>query len=107
MKVRRKSLWRSQNNKHARKRANQRAAKERIRLERLARDEPMPDVSGTFVPKRLAPLFVVSIRCRDGERVTLPVHEIPGGLSVSPTAAGRKVAAVLKHYRPVGMTMGI
>lgn len=100
MKVRRKSLWRSQNNKLAIKRRNQRAAKERLRLARVAREAPMPETSAAWKGKASAPLFVVTIRCRDGESVRLAVHELPWGLSVSPTLAGRKVAAVLQNYRP-------
>ena len=71
-----------------------------MRLERAAREELMPDTSAAWKGKAAAPLFVVTIRCRDGASVRLRVHELPWGLSVSPTLAGRKVAAVLKHYRP-------
>lgn len=66
MKVRRKSLWRSANSKRAKFRANQRAAKERKRLERLAAEPVMPDMSHVWTPKALPPLFTVTIRCRDG-----------------------------------------
>jgi len=100
MKVRQKSHWRSANNKRAKMFARMRAAKERKRLERAFRDEPAPDLSHVFTPPSPTPLFVVSIRCRDGERVSLLIHELPHGLSVSPTLAGRKVAAVLANYRP-------
>lgn len=103
MKVRQKSLWRSKNVKlsgRTKKFANMRAAKEHKRLARLARDEPPPDLSHTYMPRTTPPLFVVSIRCRDGERVSLPIHETPHGLSVSATLAGRKVACVIANYRP-------
>lgn len=100
MKVRRKSLWRSQNAKHARKFANMRAAKERLRLARLAAPVEMPDTSATYQPRRLKPLFVITIRCRDGERVRLLVREGPHGLLPSATTVARKVAALLTHYRP-------
>lgn len=100
MKVRRKSLWRSRNNRHAKFRANQRAAKECKRLARVAREEPMPATAHCVMPPRLGPLFVVTVRCRDGARVRLPIHELPNGLSISPTLAGRKIAAILANYRP-------
>lgn len=100
MKVRRKSLWRSQNNKLAIKRRNQRAAKERKRAARAGRAEVMPALAHAARVKPARPLFVVTIRCRDGASVKLRVHEVPWGLSVAPTLAGRKVASVLRHYRP-------
>lgn len=85
----------------AKKFANMRAAKERKRMERAARDEPMPDCSHVIIPKAAEPLFVVSVKCSDGEKVTLPIHATScGRLSVSPTLAGRKIAAILTNYRP-------
>ncbi len=102
MKVRRKSLWRSENAKHAinKKFANMRAAKERKRMARAFADVPMPDTSHVLEIKPAKPLFVVTIRCRDGETVKLRIHDGPHGLTMSPTMAGRKVAAVLANYRP-------
>lgn len=82
-------------------RANQRAAKEVLRMERAMRDEPMPDTSHVKVPRLKPSGFTVSIRCLDdGERVSFTARRTPWGLSVSPTLAGRKVAAVLAHYMP-------
>lgn len=103
MKVRRKSRWRSENvARHFRKRANQRAAKERKRLERLARDEPLPDTSRVVLPRLKPSGFRVTIECLDdGQRVSLTVARLPWGLSVSPTLAGRKVAAVIANYQPI------
>lgn len=101
MKVRRKSLWRSQNNKLAIKRRNQRAAKELKRMERAMREEPMPDTSHVTTPPKARPMFTVTIRCCDGESVMLPIYEAPWGLSISPTAVARRVAMVLREYRPV------
>jgi hypothetical protein len=101
MQVRRKSLHRSLNNKRAKKFANMRAAKERKRLERLASEDVVPDMSHVWTPKALLPLFTVTIRCRDGASASLRIHEGAwGGLSISPTLAGRKVACVLANYRP-------
>ena len=78
-----------------------RAAKERKRMERALRDEPMPDCSHVIIPKAARPLFVVTIKCRDGEKVVLPIHKTSwGSLSISPTLAGKKVACVLANYRP-------
>lgn len=80
--------------------ANMRAAKERKRIDRLALPDVMPDLSHVPQPKKLSPLFVVTIRCRDGERVRIPIHETPWGLSVSATAVSKRVATVLREYRP-------
>lgn len=106
MKVRRKSLWRRENVRRRFKlRANQRAAKERKRMERATRDEPLPDCSHVVIPKAARPLFVVTIKCSDGEKVALPIHVTSrGSLSVSPTLAGRKIAAILTYYRPTHFT---
>ena len=62
----------------------------------------LPDTAHTYRPPPLAPLFVVTIRCRDGERVQLRLFEnLHGrGLTPSATLAARKIAAVLTHYRP-------
>lgn len=101
MKVRRKSLWRSQNNKLAIKRRNQRAAKERLRLERAARPEPMRDSTAARKPARPRPLFIITITCRDGATERLRIYEnLWGGLNLSATRAGRQIAAVVRHYRP-------
>ena len=82
--------------------AQMRAAKERKRMARAMRPEPMPDTSHVAVPRPKPSGFTVSIRCLDdGERVSFTAHRTPwGNLSVSPTLAGRKVAAVLANYQP-------
>ena len=41
----------------------------------------------------------ISLRFRDGRSVTFAIHELPHGLTISPTLAGRKVAAVLGSER--------
>jgi hypothetical protein len=101
--VRRKSRWRSENLKrHLKYRANQRAAKERIRLVRLAAEFEVPDVSYVKLPRRKPSGFSIHIRCLDdGARVSFTSHRLPWGLSVSPSKAGAKVEAVLRHYQPV------
>lgn len=101
MMIRRKSRWRSENlRRHFRKRANQRAAKERKRLARMAREEPMPDASHIGIPRFTPSGFRVSITCLDdGERVSFTAARTPWGLSVSPTLAAKKIAAVLANYR--------
>ena len=101
MKVRRKSLWRSKNAKHYRYRANQRAAKERKRLERVAREETMPDTSGCYVHAKDKPLFTITIRCRDGELVKLRISDGYFGLFPSVTKAVEKIRCVLTNYRPI------
>lgn len=106
MKVRRKSLWRSTNNKRAKFNANRRAAKERIRIERSLRKEieiQSARAAHLTFNTKIKPLFIVSVRCLDGEGVTLRIFETPNGLSVSPTKAGKKIAAILANYRPVSM----
>ena len=100
MKVRRKSLHRSVNAKRAKKFAAMRAAKERKRLARLSAEPTMPDTAHAYDPAPRAPLFVITIRCHDGERVRLPIHHGLDGLRPSATLAAKKIAAVLTHYRP-------
>ena len=103
MKVRRKSLWRSKNvARRFKQRAQMRAAKERKRLARVAREEPMPDTSHVCVHRGKPSGFRVVITCLDdGERVQFTAARSPwGALLISPTLAGRKVAAVLQHYTP-------
>jgi hypothetical protein len=81
--------------------ANFRAAKERKRIARHLREEPMPDMSHCCpMPKRKPSGFRVTIECLDdGERVSFTSSRLPFGLSVSPTLAGKKVAAVLQNYQ--------
>lgn len=100
MKVRRKSLHRSTNAKRAKKFAAMRAAKERKRVARLSAEPTMPDMSHVYHPTPRAPLFVISIRCRDGAIERLNVFDCAQGLRPAATLAGRKVAAVLSNYRP-------
>lgn len=100
MRVRRKSLHRSTNAKRAKKFAAMRAAKERKRLARLDAPVQMPDTSHAYQPLRLKPLFVITVRCRDGATERLRIYEGPAGLHPAATLAGRKVAAVLANYRP-------
>lgn len=103
MKVRRKSRWRSKNvARRFKQRAQMRAAKERKRLARVAREEPMPDVSHVRIPRGKLSGFRVMITClEDGERVQFTAVRMPAGnLSISPTLAGRSVAAVLRNYQP-------
>lgn len=104
MKVRRKSRWRSINIKRRlRFRANQRAAKERKRIARAQREEPLPDTSHVRLPRVKTSGFKVVITClADGERVQFTAHRTPwGGLSISPTLAGQKVFTVLSEYQPM------
>lgn len=103
MKVRRKSLHRSANAKRAKKFATMRAAKERKRLERLALAASLPDMRACYVPPRSKPLFVITIRCvPDGVVERLRIYEgvLGAGLTPSATCVGRKIAAVIAHYRP-------
>lgn len=84
-----------------RKFARMRAAKERIQVERAARDEPLPDTSHVVFPKSKPSGFEITIRCLDdGETVKLRTVRLPWGLSISPTAVGRRVACVVANYLP-------
>lgn len=103
--VRRKSMHRGKNCARAKKRTNQRAAKERRRLERAARDyDYAPEIADAARCQPAATpglRFRVTIEClTDGAKATFTTTEGPHGLTVSPTLAGRRVAAVLTHYRP-------
>ena len=71
-------------------------------MELAARDEPMPDLSRCPAMGRAQRSgFRVTVECLDdGERVSFKSSRLPWGLSVSPTAAGNRVAAVLSHYLP-------
>ena len=120
MKVRRKSLHRSANAKRAKKFAAMRAAKERLRQERATAPLmcPMCKIHGggpclqcdhlnrrrgktTVDTVRAArPLFVITIRCRDGAVERVRVHEGLHGLHPAATTVGRQIAAVLGNYRP-------
>lgn len=81
--------------------ANFRRAKERKRIARVLREEPMPDTSHVRLPPLHPSGFRVTIECLDdGERVSFTAARFPWGLSVSPTAASKKVFAILKHYQP-------
>jgi len=79
-----------------------RAAKERKRIERLALPDVLPDTSHCKMPAAKPSGFELTIRCLDdGVKVKLRTVRDPwGGLTVSPTLAGRKVAAVLANYLP-------
>lgn len=105
MKVRRKSLHRSANCKHAKKRANQRAAKERKRIERMNTpvdySAEIAEATSCLPPSGNSLRFRVTVEClTDGERVRFITAEGPHGMTISPTLAGRKVAMVIAHYRP-------
>lgn len=101
IKVRRKSLWRSKNSKADRKFANMRAAKERKRMAAAFAEPEMPDASHVIDPEPAKPLFVVTIRCSDGESVRLKLFDGPFGLFPPATLAQRKIGCVLKNYRPI------
>jgi hypothetical protein len=95
----RKSSGRSYNQKRAKHRANQRAAKERKRLARLGEVIPYP--AHLPSPPDSSLRFKITIEClTDGERSSFTTAETALGWSISPTLAAQKVAMVLKHYRP-------
>ncbi len=90
--------------RRAKKFANMRAAKERLRMERAFAEPLMPDLSHCedicAAMPRIKPLFIITITCSDGESVKLRLHDGPHGLMPSATSALRRIGAVLKHYRP-------
>jgi hypothetical protein len=87
--------------KRARMFAAMRAAKERKRLERAFAEPADVDISHAYKPGRIRSGFRVTIRCLDdGACVGFMAARTPYGLTVSPTAAGRKVACVLGNYAP-------
>lgn len=104
--VRRKSLHRGNNCARTKKRANQRAAKERRRIARaLAPDDFSAEVaraaSCALPPIGSALRFRITIEClTDGAKASFTTAEGPHGLTVSPSLAARRVAVVLQHYRP-------
>lgn len=112
MKVRRKSLHRSANSKNAKKRANQRAAKERHRIARAAAPISPEYIAVLTAMAARCPCpparrsgFRVTIECLDdGERATFTSARGPHGLTISPTSAARRVAAVMLHYVPAPKT---
>ena len=86
--------------KRAERFARMRAAKERIRIERLMADI-LPDSSGCYIPKSKPSGFRVSITCLDdGERVSFITHRGPFGLTISATDCGRRVSCILLNYQP-------
>jgi hypothetical protein len=100
--VRRKSRWRKQNATRALMFARMRAAKEAKRVAALTAEPVMPDAARVPAPKKRSG-FRVTVTCLDdGARVSFTASRLPWGLSVSPTLAGRKVAAVLGNYQPGG-----
>lgn len=108
--LRRKSKWRSKNQRRARSAASIAWAEETRRLARQAKalaadaallaeaEEPQerpPPVSKNLLR------FRITVEClTDGERVQFTTAEGPHGLTISPSLAGKKVAAILRHYRP-------
>lgn len=72
-------------------------------MERAARDAIMPVFAAQQSPRHHAPapLFTITVRCRDGERVAFSTTEAVHGLTVSPTKCGAKIAAIIANYRPL------
>ena len=103
MNVRRKSLHRSKNcMKQFKKRANQRAAKERKRMERAMADPIMPDTSNVVIPKPKPSGFRITIVCLDdGEKASFTAARGPHGLIISATDCGRRVSSVIANYVPL------
>ena len=65
----------------------------------------MPDTSHVTLPRLKPSGFRVTVECLDdGERASFTAARLPWGLSVSPTAAGRRVAAVMANYQPERMS---
>jgi hypothetical protein len=106
--LRRKSLHRSKNQRRTLSAASLAWGDETRRLNRIDRAE---DAAREIDSEASAPpmlptgkrtlRFRITVEClSDGERVRFTTTEGPHGLTTSPTLAGRKVAAILRHYRP-------
>lgn len=106
MNARRNSLHRSANCKNAKKRANQRAVKERRRIERATTPcdyaIELAEASLCTVPAPSGLRFRITVEClTDGEKSSFTTSEGPFGLTVSASVCGQRVAKVLQFYRPV------
>lgn len=112
--LRRKSLHRSRNQKRARKPKSPAALAWELETRRLNRvdaaEQAARDLAEEGAQSPIAPpprprdalRFRITVEClTDGERVRFTSAEGPHGLTVSPSLAGRKVAAILRHYRPI------
>jgi len=104
----RKSLHRSKNRIRLKKRANQRAAKERRRQERAAQPRDHSQDLALAERANRAKIsspggmgFRVTIEClADGERTSFTTRETPHGMTISASLCGAKVANVILGYRP-------
>lgn len=92
---------RNSRKKNANRLARMRAAKERKRIERANAETP-PDLPFTQIHHRPKPSgFRITIEFLDDhERVQFTTSRGPHGLTISATECGRKVAAVLRFYKP-------
>jgi hypothetical protein len=61
---------------------------------------PTPRAEKAASNVRPRPLFVITIRCRDGSVERVRVQEGPRGLWPSAATIARQIKAVLTHYRP-------
>lgn len=89
--------WRSKN----------RALARSLRLARIAARNAAA-VANYRVPRcsrpRVAAFAIVTVALRSGERLRFAIHELPHGLTVSPTLAGRRVQQVLLAARRARMS---
>lgn len=106
--LRRKSLHRRKNQRRALSAASLAWGNETRRLNRISKGEQAQrDLETEAAEPPIQPTgkrslrFRITVQClNDGERVQFTTAEGPHGLTISPTLAGRKVAAILQHYRP-------
>ena len=89
-----------------RRRAKDRAADAARRRERAAQREA--EYVDAFMPGKAPNLgrkrhgFRVTVECLDdGARVSLLTLRTPFGLTIPPTLVGKKVACVLREYKPI------
>jgi hypothetical protein len=99
--------------KQFKKRKNQRAAKARKFVERVAFEQTEQFADELYAkarnwlaehPERKAKPsgFIITIKCRDdGESVSFTTSRGAHGLTISPTDCGRRLASVLMHYVPI------
>lgn len=94
--LRRKSRWRSINQKRARKFTLMRAAKERLRIERANAEPVLPDTSHVRLTRRIPAEATITERFADGHSFSTAIHRAPwGGINPSRTAILREIATTL------------
>ena len=80
-------------------RANQIAAKARRRLERGRAQLPDETSGKAYRPRAARHLWTIVVKHRDGSTATIHSDELPNGLTISPSAMGKKIENVMRFYK--------